>query len=93
MVPAFNQCQQIRHGKDPVGVEFDPLRADGNGEVEFAATLKHPVNVLPAGQMAPVIDPVPVAAQTEVLQGVEAGGGITVVCQREIRVHQVGALE
>jgi len=47
-VALLNHLQQIRHRENPVGVELNPLFANGNGEVELAAGLKHFVYVLPA---------------------------------------------
>jgi hypothetical protein len=67
-----------------MGVELDPLIADRNREIKFSALLEHPEHILPTDEMAVVVYWIAVTAETEVLQRMETGEGITVIDEREI---------
>jgi hypothetical protein len=51
------------------------------------------MDVLPAHEVTPVINPVTVAAQAEMLQGMEAGDGIVVLHPGKIPIHKIGLAE
>ena len=90
VVGLLHEGQQIRYRKDAMGVEFDPLLPDGDGKIELPLLFQHPVHILPADEVAVVVHRIAVASETEMLQRVETGEGITVIGQRELLRRKVG---
>ena len=89
VVAPLHEAQQVGNGKDPVGIELDPLFADGNGKIEFTALFQHPEHIVPADEMASIVQTIPVASEAEVFHGVQARKGVAVIDEREILSREV----
>jgi hypothetical protein len=89
VVAPLHEVQQVGNGKDPVGIELDPLFADGNGKIEFTALFQHPEHIVPADEMASIVQTIPVASEAEVFHGMQARKGVAVIDEREILSRKV----
>ena len=89
VVAPLHETQQVGNGKDPVGIELDPLFADGNGKIEFTALFQHPEHIVPADEMASIVQTIPVASEAEVFHGVQARKGVAIIDEREILSREV----
>ena len=72
VIPMTDHVQQILKRKNPVGIEFYPLIANGNGKVEFATLFQHAIEVLPSGQMPVIIHTIPISSKAKVLKRMKA---------------------
>ena len=89
VVASLHEAKQVGNRKDPVGIELDALFADGNGKIEFTALFQHPEHIVPANEMASIVQTIPVASEAKVFHGVQARKGVAVIDEREIRSREV----
>ena len=89
VVAPLHEAKQVGNRKDPVGIELDPLFADGNGKIEFTALFQPPEHIVPADEMVSIVQTIPVASEAEVFHGVQARKGVAVIDEKEILSREV----
>ncbi len=73
------QLEQVFQRKDPVSIEFNPLRANRNREITGAIRLQHPVYIVKTVKISVKFDAITVPSQTEMFQSMQAGDRIAIV--------------